>query len=253
MKYLVIITLSFLLLNCKSDASETVTAQSLIDKAIQVSGGDLMDSTTIHFDFRDKHYMAFRNKGVFHLERQFKALIFEEVDSINEVKDVLNNKGFMRFVDNSPMNVTDTMAAKYAASVNSVHYFSVLPYGLNDAAVNKKRLADMMIKDHEYFTIQVTFNQDGGGEDFEDVFIYWINKASYKVDYLAYSYNESDGLGLRFREVYNERYIKGIRFVDYNNYKPNDASISLIKLPELFNNNQLKLLSKIELEEVTVN
>ena len=36
----------------------------------------------------------------------------------------------------------------------------------------------------------------------------------------TYSYIESDGIGLRFREAFNERYINGIRFVDYNNYKP---------------------------------
>ena len=253
MKYLLIFTLSFLVVNCKPDRSEMVTAQELIDKTIDVAGGHLMDSVTIDFDFRDKHYKAFRNEGIFHLERQFKASINEKSDSMSAIKDILNNKGFMRFVDNFPMNVPDSMAIKYSASVNSVHYFAALPYGLNDPAVIKKRLDDTTIKGQDYFSIQVTFNQDGGGEDFEDVFMYWINKNTYKVDYLAYSYNESDGLGLRFREASNERYIEGIRFVDYNNYKPEDISIPLTELPQLFTSGKLKLLSKIELESIRVN
>ena len=144
------------------------------------------------------------------------------------------------------------MAIKYSASVNSVHYFSVLPYGLNDKAVNKKLIGEERIKGKDYYKIEVTFSQKGGGEDFEDVFIYWINKASFKPDYLAYSYNEDDGKGMRFREAYNERYVNDLRFVDYNNYKSEDKKFYLIDLAKAFNNNSLKLLSKIELQNVEV-
>jgi hypothetical protein len=82
--------------------------------------------------------------------------------------------------------------------------------------------------------------------------VYWFGKQSYKVDYLAYSYNEVDGVGMRFREGYNERYINEIRFVDYNNYKAEDPKIELVNLGKAFENKQLKLLSKIELENVKV-
>ena len=83
--------------------------------------------------------------------------------------------------------------------------------------------------------------------------MYWVNTVTSKVDYLAYSYNEDDGKGLRFREAYNERYVKGIRFVDYNNYKPKDNTSKLEELDKQFIDNKLELLSKIELKEVTVN
>ena len=53
-------------------------------------------------------------------------------------------------------------------------------------------------------------------------------------------------LGLRFREAFNERYVNGLRFVDYNNYKPKSLDIPLTQLDELFQNEQLTLLSKIE-------
>ena len=58
---------------------------------------------------------------------------------------------------------------------------------------------------------------------------------------------------MRFREAYNERYINDLRFVDYNNYKAVDASTKLLDLGKAFDANQLKLLSKIELENVEVN
>jgi hypothetical protein len=140
----------------------------------------------------------------------------------------------------------------YRASVNSVHYFSVLPFGLNDKAVNKTLMGDDTIKTKDYFKVKVTFNPEGGGEDYEDVFIYWINKTNFKVDYLAYSYNEIDGKGLRFRQAYNERFVNGIRIVDYNNYKTENTSIPLEDLGTAFDTDKLVLLSKIELENVEV-
>ena len=58
---------------------------------------------------------------------------------------------------------------------------------------------------------------------------------------------------MRFREAYNERYVNSLRFVDYNNYKAEGTKIKLTELGKAFENNQLKLLSKIELENVKVN
>lgn len=249
MKCLSLFIACFLVISCKSSQDEQQTASEIVDSSIEVAGGDQIASSIITFDFRDKHYKATRNIGSFQLERHFVDSTSHRVSSI---KDVLNNNGFQRFVDDLLLEIPDSMATKYAASVNSVHYFSVLPYGLNDNAVNKTPLEDRIIKGKSYSAIQVTFDQDGGGEDFEDVFVYWINKNTNKVDYLAYSYNEDHGKGLRFREAYNERYVEGIRFVDYNNYKPNDSSIDLTELPQLFEKGKLILLSKIELENIKV-
>lgn len=234
---------------CKKQLTD---ADVIVRKSIEISGGGLISSSIINFDFRDKHYRAFRNKGKFVFEREFKDESNQYFDTIVQIKDAINNKGFQRFVNNFPMAVSDSMASKYSASVNSVHYFSVLPYGLNDRAVKRIYLYQSKVKGKDYYKIKVTFNEDGGGEDFEDVFMYWINIETFKADYLAYSYEENHGLGLRFREAYNERHIEGIRFVDYNNYKPKDDHAVLETLDMQFENSELELLSKIELENVLV-
>ena len=237
---------SFSLIACKEKPQSILSAKEIVNKSIEISGGEKFDASIIEFDFRDKHYKAIRNKGVFQLERHFK-------DSIFNIIDIVDNDGFNRFVDEEKLEVPDSMAVKYTASVNSVHYFSVLPYGLNDASVIKTILGEETIKNKIYYKVQVTFKQEGGGEDFEDVFMYWINSNTFKTDYLAYSYNENDGLGFRFREANNERMVNGIRFVDYNNYKPKENTISVSDLGNLFETNQLELLSKIELKNVIVN
>lgn len=246
MKNLSILLLALVLFSCNEKQAKPMDADDIINKAIKVSGVDKLDSSLVAFDFRDKHYVANRNGGKFELQRQF-------TDSIGMIHDYLKNKGFERYVNDSLITLPDSIATTYSASVNSVHYFSVLPFGLDGNALKRTYLGDNEIREKNYHKIEVTFSQDGGGEDFEDIFIYWVNTETLKIDYLAYSYIEDDGIGLRFREAYNERYIKGIRFVDYNNYKPNNKNSVLKDMDNLYIENKLELLSKIELENVTVN
>jgi hypothetical protein len=220
-------------------------AKVIIDKSIKSSGTELVANSTIQFDFRDKFYFAKRYEDDFLLARI-------SANGSDSIVDLLSNEGFERAINDEVIHLEDSMASKYSSSVNSVHYFSVLPYGLNDAAVNKTYMEDVMVKGTNYHKIKVTFNQAGGGEDFEDEFIYYINSNSFKIDYLSYSYNEDDGKGLRFREAYNERYIKGIRFVDYKNYKPKNKVETLENMERLFEKDSLELLSKIELKNIKV-
>jgi len=243
MRIIYILFILVTLTSCKKEIP--LSAQDIVDKTIEVSGGDKYLNAEIDFDFRDKHYRSVREGGKFQYERQFQ-------DSIGIIKDVLNNDGFQRFVNDTLTKIPDSMAVKYTSSVNSVHYFALLPYGLNDAAVNKSSLGEVSIKDKLYHKIKVTFSQEGGGEDYEDVFIYWIEAETFKADYIAYSYIEDDGVGIRFREAYNERFINGLRFVDYNNYKSEDATMDLLGLDKAFESGSLKLLSKIELENIEV-
>ena len=229
--------------SCKQNDT-SLTAQQIIDKSIIASGANKVANSNITFDFRNIQYRASRSEGTFKLSRTFKE------DSIL-IKDELSNTGFKRFKNDQLSNTIDSMAVKYSNSVNSVHYFSVLPYGLNDKAVNKKLLKETTIKGKSYYKVQINFSEDGGGEDFEDVFVYWIQKESFKMDFLAYSFL-TDGGGKRFRELKNVRIINGIRFLDYNNYKPTNASAKLKDLDKAFESNELIKLSEINLENVKV-
>ncbi len=243
MKIIKIIIVALLLTACQKETQFTGT--EIINKAIDAAGGKRFDHFNIDFDFRKVHYKAKRNFGNYELLRIKK-------DSVNTTTDILSNSGLKRLINGVDINLPDSITQKIAPSVNSVHYFSLLPYGLNAPAVNKNYLEQVRIKGKTYYKVKITFSEDGGGEDFDDVFIYWVNTKTNKVDYLAYSYAEAHGLGLRFREAYNERIINGIRVVDYNNYKPKNPKIKLFNLDKAFENNETKLLSKIELENVKI-
>ena len=148
------------------------------------------------------------------------------------------------------MPVKDDWKARYSRSVNSVLYFIQLPFGLNDQAVNKRYLGQSIIRGEPYDMVEVTFQQESGGEDFQDVFIYWFHHENNTMDYFAYSYEVNEG-GLRFRAAINPRVVEGILFQDYENYEAKTGT-DLTKLPKYFESGTLKLLSKIENKNVKV-
>jgi len=219
-------------------------AQAIVDRAIAVACNDNCEYATIDFTFRDRCYISQRKGGLYQFERITH-------DSTGITRDVLTNDGFERYHNEKQIAVADTMAAKYANSVNSVLYFAQLPYGLNAPAARKTYLGESLINGNSYHEIEVRFTEEGGGKDFDDVFVYWIRQDNYQVDFLAYSYS-TDGGGIRFREAFNPREVEGIRFVDYRNYKPLSLKVALQNLDELFMAGDLKLLSTIETEAVGV-
>lgn len=235
--------LVILFLGCNSKLNDP---QQIVDKAIRFAGGEKYLNAVIEFDFRGRHYVARRNGGLFSYERIFD-------DSLGTVHDIVSNDGFQRKINYEEATVPDTMAVKYTSSTNSVIYFALLPYGLNDAAVIKTFRGETTIKDKAYYLVQITFKADGGGEDHEDVFLYWINQQNFAIDYMAYSFSESDEISFRFREAYNARVINGIRIQDYINYKPKDNSLTVDQAEELYKKGELVELSRIETENVTVN
>lgn len=231
-------------IGCRNKESANMAAQDIIDKSIEISGGNLYRTCNISFIMRDIKYELENNNGSKILKRIIKK------DS-TVILDILKRNSFERYINGSLVIVADSMAAKYSNSINSVHYFAYLPYGLNDPAVNKRLLGESQIGDSQYYKVEVTFEEKDGGEDFEDIYIYWFNKETFKPDYLAYQFNTNGG-GTRFRKAFNERNINGIRFVDYYNYKASGKS-TVYDLETLFKLKELELLSTIRLEDITVN
>ena len=240
MKLILFTFLTILFISCSE--KKPLNVQTIVDKSIEISGGKKYQNFDLEFDFRKRHYIIHKKNGLFSYERL----------SNDSIKDVVNNHGFTRFINNKPVSLPDSIASRYANAINSVVYFVLLPNGLNDQAVVKQLIGKKTIYGKEYYKIKVTFKEEGGGDDFDDIYIYWINKNTFKVDYLAY-YFHTNGGGFRFREAYNERNIKGIRIVDYKNYKPLQKHDFVGDLDTLFIKNKLKLVSKIENKNVVIN
>lgn len=228
------------------ESSSSLSAQAVVDSAIARSNLHLLANADASFDFRDRSY-GYKMK-----ENQFEYTRFYIDSTGTETYDVLTNNGLNRYINDEKQELNVERQNAYANSVNSVIYFAFLPYRLNDLSVNKTYLGNVKILDKPYHKIMVTFNQEGGGEDYQDVFIYWFHTEDYSMDFLAYQY-QTNGGGVRFREATNPRDINGIRIQDYINYKPlKGDEYKLIAIDRYFVQGNLEKLSTIELKNLTI-
>lgn len=219
-------------------------AQKVLNQALKAHGSAQLDNSLLEFDFRDRHYRASRKGGQFTYERIFRDTLEQEVH------DTYSNDGFARKINGELAEITEERAFAYTNSINSVIYFALLPYFLNDPATQKSYAGEETIKGEAYHKIKVTFQQEGGGKDFEDEFMYWFHQEKNTMDYLAYNYL-TDGGGARFRVAYNVRTIDGIRFADFINLKPKEKTNRAIEtFGQLYEQGELIELSKIESEDI---
>lgn len=252
MRYLILLIIVILCIQCKNKnlsntqplAQQTIVeniklskADSIINKTIEVHGGKLYNSASYSFLFRGNKY-SFKNEG-----NNYTYTTEKTVDN-KLIFDELHNGKFQRKIDKEITPLSEKQKSACANALNSVMYFSLIPYKLNDKSVNKEYIGETIIKNKNYHTIKVAFDEDGGGKDFKDEFLYWINASDFTLDYFAYKY-DVDGGGIRFRSFFNRRNIDGIIFQDYINWKPT-SDIALNNLQELFENNALKKVSLIE-------
>ena len=237
-------TLPFLLLllACKDINDKTV--EEIINKSIEVSGFNT-NEINITFNFRAYHYEFFRKDDNFTYART-------TIKDDKKIRDELSStKGLKRFIDSVPESLTDSLAMVYSNSLNSVMYFFQLPKPLLDGAVHSELLDEIKIEEATYWTIKVYFSKEGGGEDYQDEYRYWINQDTNEIDYLAYNYN-TEGGGIRFRKAINKKRVKGILFQDYQNFSPSNKFEPLDSLPQIYEDGLLSQISLIENKNIIV-
>jgi hypothetical protein len=219
-------------------------ADSIVDRTIEAHGGKLYDNADYSFVFRGTKYRFQNNETTYAYSSEI-----QKGDSL--IKNVMTPDKFERSINSNLQALNKEKTSQYSEALNSVIYFAMLPYKLQDASVNRKFIEETTIKDKQYDVVGVTFGQDGGGRDFDDEFHYWINKQTHKIDYIAYNYRTNNG-GVRFRTAFNTRVIDGITFQDYINYEA-PLETPLKDLPILYEQGKLKEVSQILTETIINN
>jgi len=219
------------------------TAQSIIDHAIEVHGGSAFDNSHVTFDFRGVHFDVWRKNGMFRNTRTY-------ADTSGLIVEIMTNDGFERTADGTPYEMDEREYLKYTEDVNSVVYFALLPYKLNDPSVKRVLRGTKTIGGQSYHEIEVSFEQEGGGRDWDDQFVYWFNTETGTMDYLAYYYTQQGTA--RFRKAQNIRTVGGIRFADYLNFRADTMGSDVARAAAAFDAGELDLLSEILTENVRV-
>lgn len=222
---------------------EKPTAQEVLDKAIARHGFDIENNFEVGFEFRNSHFEANFSDMSYVLKRISK-------DDNQVVEDIINGESLVHKVNDELVKLDSEKMWQASSDTRSVVHFALLPYGANNGAISKQLMPSIKIKGEPYYKVEVTYMNNGVGENFENVFVYWIHKKHFTVDYLAYSYFINGG-GVRFREAINPREISGIRFQDYINYTIG-KDFPAHELDYAFQTGQLEAISRIELDDVVV-
>jgi len=226
---------------------EDLTLEAIIDSVYHKYGSERINTASIYFDFRDFKYAYEQDKAGLKRSRKFTN------DKGEQIYDVWQGNDLTRTINGKHVELTEKEEKAFINSMNSVFYFAFLPKALKDPAVNTELLDEVEVKGKMYYKIKVTFDEEGGGDDFHDIFLYWISIEDYSMDYFAYQYF-TEGGGVRFREVLATKEVGGIVFQDYNNYGPiEDFMDRYEEVDVIFSENGLQLVSEIKLENIEVN
>ncbi|TVR62942.1 MAG: hypothetical protein EA422_10240 [Gemmatimonadales bacterium] len=220
------------------------TPERTVEQAIQRHGGERFDRMEVHFDFRGDTYRVVRDDGRFLYERKYRQ------DGAS-IRDWMTNQETGREVDGQPVPLDDSELAALETAVNSVVYFGFLPFRLLDPAARHRDLGETRIGEEPYRVVEVTFEEDGGGQDWEDRFVYWFHRDGNTLDYLAYRFHTGDG-GSRFRRAVNRREVGGLLLQDWENFTADPHVDDIADYPVLLGSPDLSLVSVVELENVRV-
>ena len=220
------------------------SAQDVLNKSIEKHGYHPNQQLKIGFDFRENHFEANIDGG-----NETYTRVSDQ--NGNNIVDVISKSSFSRRVNNVEIDIAhDTLSSQYSDEIKSVLYFALLPHAANKDVISRQLMTPINLNGNPYYKVEVTYNLNGGGRDFENVFVYWIHQENYTIDYLAYSYYTNGG-GVRFREAYNQREVNGVVFQDYVNYTI-DSDFPAHELDYAFETGLLREVSKIDLKNVVV-
>lgn len=245
----VLLLMTSVMYGCSDNTTSPASrARSIIEQTREQHGSDILERAVVEFDFRGDHYTVRHDGGIFSYERIY-------TDSMGRrVREVLTNDSLHQVIDGERRQLSANEQLSVETTVNSVVYFALLPYYLNDPAVQPRYLGTSTIQGAPYHEVEVTFTREGGGRDWQDRFVYWIHRDRLTMDYFAYYYHTGGG-GSRFREAVNVRSIEGVRFADYINYTVPEDTLgvsSVEQYDKLFEAGSLEKVSEVRLHNIEV-
>ena len=229
------------LVACESDDGP----DRVVARSVERYDGNRFENVRIRFQFRETPFEVNRNGGRFRYQRTLAG------QGGRVVTEVMENDETWAELSGARLELSSDEIYELETAVNSVVYFGFLPFRLDDDAVVLRDLGPSTVDGEPYHKIEATFEQDGGGTDWDTRFVHWIHRDHATLDYLAYSYSR-DGGGARFRRSVNRREVDGLTVQDYENYAADLANPDIADFDRLFELGELELLSMVELEGVEV-
>ena len=220
-------------------------AAGVVRDSIERHGGEVFDWIHIRWGFREVPFEVTRDDGRFRYQRTVQ-------DSLGQaIVQVMENEGSWIEVNGERQDLDPQSRAQLEFDVNSVVYFGFLPFRLDDPVVQLADLGTGEVEGELYRKVEVTFEREGGGPNWEDRFVYWFHEGDHTLDYLAHL-EAAEVETTRFRRAVNRREVGGLLVQDYENYTGDPEVGDLADYDLLFEAGSLRLLSMVEFDELEV-
>lgn len=210
------LALATLLVSCNSEPE--ITGQDILDRAIEVSGGEQFFHSTISFDASGMHYTMERDGHLsnFTAERQVDTTYYKAT----------YRNGYQQYFVNGVEQEESFSSRKFISSrIDGFLYLMSIPHVFDQTAVIVERMEDVLIRRKTYQVIHITFTKlpedDPGNE-----FYLYIDPETGFVEFSAEKF-DLDGETNLLRKAFNPRTINGIRIVDYKMFTTSDTSMQL--------------------------
>lgn len=219
----------------------------IVLKAIEFHGGEAYQHSRTQLDMCSK-------SGCFHVSSSVRGDQFDhEVSGLSRdthVKVRMTNETVERWFDGQPSPMPEGREQDYRDWAMARIYFCFLPYRLTDPGVRHKDLGLVDWEGRQLHLVEVSF-KPGSSTDANDMYRYWFDPESGRLELFAYSYEGEPG-GLRFRRLENHRREGGILFFDQENLgvEGEDVHIGLIT-PE-YVKEAMRPVSKVTLRNIRV-
>lgn len=239
--FVILLVISIVVIQaCSPDPSD------IVNEAIKSSGWDKFKNNDIEFDFRGIHYKIFHNNGNYVYEKIF----LDTAQGI--IREGMTNDSTYKELNGLSILLDENETARIRNTINQVVYFNLLPYKLNDNAVVKNYIGEAIINDKEYHKIKVTFSEAGGGDNYDDWYVYWFEKNTKAMDYFAYYYTINGENSERFRAVKKVHNINGFTFYDWENFTSDEIGEQIENFDNFYIDGKVKKVSDIELNNIEV-
>ncbi|MDZ4710337.1 MAG: DUF6503 family protein [Saprospiraceae bacterium] len=234
--------------NACKPATVNKDPQYIIDQSIKAHGSKVFDQSIIEFKMGNRFYKSTRSQGQFRYERFW--------DSIGvTIHDDLTKKGLVRQIDQTEIILDTKKIDNYSSSLRLAMYIFGLPFGFNDPAVIKTYLGEVILMEEPYHKIKITFRLNPNDRTIHDnIYVAWIHKKKFTLDYLGYLLNEPEEKGNHFLQALNAQKVEGLRVQKYKVYKPSQDSLLIQPedLDQAWAANQLMLWSSFEVNQLKI-
>lgn len=225
------------------ESAEELSAEFILDKSIEASGGEDFFHSTITFSIDDLDY---------ELKRDGLLTDF----SLTKVADTVTyfstyKGGLMTYYEND-VEIPESMQSRkfLDARLDGFTFLTSIPHVFKENAVILERQDDVMIQQKPYHSLKITYKHQQDIEEKNTFFLY-INPSSYIVEFIAFKFDLYQHFP-NFQRLYNHRKINGILFSDYFSFYPTDQEVPLEQLYQLYNQREVREGTNIKYTDVTV-